>query len=141
MLTRTIHVNAPVGRVFDLIKNPIKRPPMLPREEITSIKLATDGVGTKYTFVARMAGIPFAGVSRFVEFVPNRRIVERSDVGEEGIRIWFVEPDGAGTRLTVEGDYWLPFPLMSNLAEAAIRKTFDHAVTTGLSRLAAMVER
>lgn len=60
------------------------------------------GLGTHYSWAAKIAGVSIERFNVFTEFIPNRRITDRSSSSLEGTWTYSFEPDGSGTKLTVE---------------------------------------
>ena len=58
---------------------------------------------THYTWAAKTAGFPVeGGFDVCTEFVPNQRITDTSSSSLEGTWTYLFEPEGSGTKLTVE---------------------------------------
>ncbi len=136
---QSIHIEAPVGRVFDVFRDPGNWRGFAPAEiEFTEVTLTQEGVGTHYTWTARVAGFAMEGFNVFTEFVPNERITDRSSSSLEGTWTYLFEPDGSGTKLTVEnrvGRVWR-IPPVERLLDRLTGKT--HAPR--LARLKATLE-
>lgn len=104
--TDSIYIDAPVKKVFDYFKDPMNWTDIAPAWlDVTydHVKVAPKGTGTKYRFSARMAAVlKMEGAGEFVEVVPNRRIVDREDIGSGPETITYLfEKVGSGTTLTV----------------------------------------
>lgn len=107
MTTRhSIHIDAPVEKVFDFVKDPVNfhelgqrhTPPL----EIKDVNQTAEGVGSYYGWVARSRGLRLEGFCVYTEFIPNRRITERSSLAADGDWTYLFEPEGSGTKLTTE---------------------------------------
>lgn len=82
--------------------------------------MTREGTGTFYTWTTRVAGVPVQGFDVFTEFVPNRRITDRSSLALEGTWTYTFAPEGAGTRLTLRNrsaGLWR-LPLVERLVDA-----------------------
>lgn len=136
---QSLHVNAPVEKVFGFVKDPSNWRLVAPEGIVfKDVVLTEEGVGTHYSWVARIAGLPVEGFGVFTEFVPNRRIVDRSSRSFEGTWTYSFEPDGPGTRLTVtneSGSLWR-LPLLSALMDRAAARTHAERIT----RIKSLVE-
>jgi hypothetical protein len=109
-MKRSIHIEAPVEKVFDFVKDPRNVPEgvTLPYE-VRDVKLTDEGVGTYYSWVTRIAGLPFEGFDVYTEFIPNQRITDRSSSSLVGDFITSFEAEGSGMKLTMEsrhGSFW-----------------------------------
>jgi uncharacterized protein YndB with AHSA1/START domain len=100
---RSLHIEAPVETVFDLFADPRNFREVAPEGiDYTAVHRTAEGLGTHYTWSAKLAGLTMEGLDVFTEFVPNQRIVDWSSSALEGTWTYTFQPDGSGTRLTVE---------------------------------------
>ena len=102
-MKRSIHIEAPVEKVFDVVKDPRYVPEGVTMAfEVTDVKLTDEGVGTYYRWVTKTPVLRWEGFDVYTEFVPNQRITDRSSSSIVGdISISF-EPEGSGMQLTAE---------------------------------------
>ncbi len=112
---RSVHIEAPVEKVFDFFRDPRNWQGI---EELgvvfKDVRLTDEGVGTSYSWIARVAGLRIEGSNVFTEFLPNKRIVDRSSWSFEGIWTYSFEPEGSGTKMTIENSqvsFWRIPPL------------------------------
>ncbi len=136
---QSFHVDAPVTKVFHFFRDPSQWAALEPEGvQFKDVRLTEEGVGTHYVWTARIAGVPIEGFNVFTEYVPNRRITDRSSSRLEGTWTYSFEPDGSGTRLTVENQVkWLRrLPALEHLLDRVTAKT--HAPR--FARLKAMLE-
>ncbi len=102
-MKRSIHIEAPVEKVFDYIKDPRNTLEGFPEPfEIKDVKLTEEGVGTYYTWASKTPGLRYEGFDVYTEFIPNQRITDRSSSGLGGDFTLSFEPEGSGTKLTME---------------------------------------
>jgi hypothetical protein len=102
-MKRSIHIEAPVEKVFDFFKDPRNVPEGIPEPyEVKDVKLTEEGVGTYYRWVVRIAGLPVEGFDVYTEFIPNQRITDRSSLSMTRDFITSFEPEGSGMLLTIE---------------------------------------
>ena len=127
-MKRSIHIEAPVEKVFDFIKDPRYVPEgMTMHFEVTDVKLTKEGVGSYYRWVSKTPVLRWEGFDVYTEFVPNQRITDRSSssvVGEISISL---KPEGSGTKLTMEGrprSFWR-FPPLRQLTDLFKGMTAD----------------
>ncbi len=116
----SIHIDAPVEKVFAFLSDPanwkdIGRTGVV----ITEVHLNDHGVGTSYSWEARILGLPIRGTNTFTEFAPNERITDESTLALEGTWRYSFEPEGAGMRLTFENlpSSFMRLPLLNKLDE------------------------
>ena len=112
---QSIHIEAPVANVFDFFTDPNNWREVEPEQiAFKDVRLTQEGVGTHYTWAAKIAGFPLEGFDVFTEFVPNQRITDTSSSSLEGTWTYMFEPEGSGTKLTVENrvrSFWRSPPL------------------------------
>jgi hypothetical protein len=135
-MKRSIHIEAPVEKVFDFVKDPRNVPegvtvPM----EVKDVKLTDEGVGSYYSWVIRIAGLPVEGFDVYTEFVPNQRITDRSSFSMTRDFVISFEPEGSGMKLTMEtghGSFWRfpPFRQLVDLGQSMISERFMSALKT-----------
>ena len=124
----SIHVEAPVEKVFGFFRDPGNWGSIQPEGvEFKDVRLTREGLGTHYRWAAKMAGFSLEGFDVFTEFIPNQRITDRSSSSLEGTWTYVFEPDGTGTKLTVENrvrSFWR-IPPLEWLLDWVTAKTHD----------------
>lgn len=102
-MKRSIHIEAPVEKVFDFCKDPRNMLETLTTPfAVKDVKLTKEGVGTYYSWASKTPGLRMEGFDVYAEFVPNERITDRSSSGLPGDWTFSFEPEGSGTKLTAE---------------------------------------
>ncbi len=129
----TIHIDAPIGEVFEFFRDPGNFRRLHPGIEFTDITLTEDGVGTHYSWTSRVAGIKLAGCDVYTEFIPNRRITDRSSSALEGTWRYTFEAAGPGTQLTLSNQVAVVLGLAAAAATAGLDDCQDARPTTGES--------
>lgn len=132
-MKRSIHIEAPVEKVFDFLKDPRNMPEGIPGPEVKDVKMTEEGVGTYYSWVFRIAGLPIEGFDVYTEFIPNQRITDRSSFSMTRDFVISFEPEGSGMKLTVEtdhGSFWRfpPFRQLVDLGQSMISDRFLSAL-------------
>lgn len=118
---KSIHVDAPVEKVFDYVKDPAHFYAAMPAGKhdttvMEDVKVTPDGVGTTYKWTSRYFGIKvISGLMTRQEYVVNERIVDRSSTGP--IWTWTFKPDGAGTTLTLAEEHSTRIPLVDKVLD------------------------
>ncbi len=119
-MKRSIHIEAPVEKVFDVVKDPRYVPEGVAMPfEVTDVKLTSQGVGTYYRWASKTPVLRWEGFNVYTEFVPNQRITDRSSSSVTGDITISFEPEGSGTKLTMEGrprSFWR-FPPLRQLTD------------------------
>lgn len=120
----SVHIEAPVAEVFDFFRNPMNWHTVSRGVVFKDVHVTPDGVGTYYAWVSSVAGLRLRGFDVFTEFVPNERITDWSSSDLEGTWTYSFEPEGDGTRLTMENhvrSLWRIPPLGRLLEHAAAK--------------------
>ncbi|HEX9042775.1 MAG TPA: SRPBCC family protein [Trebonia sp.] len=127
-MKRSIHIEAPVEKVFAFVKDPRNVPEGFTEHmEVRDVKLTDEGTGSYYSWVFHVAGLPVEGFDVYTEFIPNQRITDRSSFPMTRDFITTFEPEGSGMKLTVEtghGSFWR-FPPFRQLADLGQTMMFD----------------
>ncbi len=108
----TVTINAPVEQVFSYLRAP-ENMWHYPDVEIADVKVTPEGVGTTVRNVFALPGLKRLGITgnvinETIEFVPNRRIVQKATplmgrmVKFDGTWTWTFEPEDGGTKLIVD---------------------------------------
>jgi uncharacterized membrane protein len=137
---KSILNNAPVEEVFAFVENPSNMPDVWPSlERVTDVERQPNG-GYCCKYIYRIVGMRFEGYTDLVEHVPNQRIVTHSKIGIEGTLRWTFQPEGNGTRLTIEAEYSVPVPLVGKIAAALLVRQYQQEAETLLANIKAKLE-
>lgn len=112
----SIYIEAPVEDVFGFFRDPGNWAELASEgsPNIYDIHLTEGGVGTSYRWAARLAFLKLDGANRFTTFIPNHLIRDQSSRSFEGTWTYRFEPEGVGTRFTIENEqtsFWRLPPL------------------------------
>jgi hypothetical protein len=123
---QSVHVDAPVDEVFEFVKNPLNWPDIEPLFHLEDVTRTPDGLGTTYRWKTRIAGLPIRGTGKFTEFVPNRRISDRTTPSVGGTWTYLFEPQGSGTKVTVQHEpaWYLRIPVVGGAIDSFL---FGHS--------------
>jgi hypothetical protein len=141
--TLSVHIEAPVESVFDFFRDPGNWRDAGLGVVFRNVHVNGEGVGTFYTWTARVAGVPVEGFNVFTEFLPNRRITDRSSLSFEGTWTYDFAPEGTGTRVTLRnrsGGLWR-LPLLERVMDALAVSGHRPVLATLKARLEADAER
>ena len=84
-VSRNIFINAPVEKAFSYVADPINSPVWVPG--VVAVRgVVGKGAGTSFSWTYKMWGISIDGQSTFMDYVPNEKIVMRSEKGI--ISVW-----------------------------------------------------
>jgi len=119
-MKQSIYIEAPVETVFDHFMDPTKDIDLMPIDtEILEVKRTEEGTGTYTSYRSKVAGVWFEMFDVVTDMVPNRRITSKSSSAAVGTWTYTFEPEGTGTRLTMEHQarsFW-QLPLIRNVTD------------------------
>jgi uncharacterized membrane protein len=120
-INNSININAPVEKVFAYVADPMNIPEwMVGMTEVMDV--TGSGVGLRYHWKYKMAGVPLKGESTRTEHVPNERLVVESKEGIPSTFTFTFAPHEGGTKLDMDVDYTIPIPVLGKLAEKLVLK-------------------
>jgi len=122
-VTKMIHIDAPVEKVFEFMDDPHRLVEVWPSlMEVRNLQAAPGG-GYNYEWSYKMAGVKLDGTSEVVAFQRDKHAEAVTKAGAESHWYWdYAEADGGGTDLTVTVEYTLPVPVVGRLAEPVIAR-------------------
>lgn len=136
---KSVTVDAPIERVFAYLKDPMSNLEWLPgMMEVT--KVSGEGVGARFRWVYKMAGIALEGESTALEYIPNERFVTESKSGIVSTWNWDFAPDDGGTKIDLTVDYVVPIPVLGKLAEAVVVRQNERVLDTALENIRGRME-
>lgn len=119
IVSRSVHINVPVERVFALLCNPALRASLNPGVKPLRVEIENDGVmraGSVCHFRLDVGGRTVDYHTRVLAFQPNRRIVARSDTAVPFEITSETEPEDGGTRLTHTEEFEATDEMLLNAA-------------------------
>ncbi len=130
--TFSVHIEAPVEKVFDFWKDPRNWPRMAAESpvEVIQAHVPPEGVGTFHVATFALPGVRMEYFGVFTEFVPNERIVDKVSLAFEGTWTYTFAAEGSGTRLTMRGEprsFWRLWPF-DRLVDRMERLGFERYV-------------
>lgn len=130
-LKRTVTIEAPLDQVFAFMCDPLNWPQVLPN--LVEIRRISDH---RYEGTYRMAGIPLAHTSQMSDVVANRSFKTTSrGTLSSSLTYIFEGVEHGHTRLTVDGSYDVPLPLLGRIAEAVLARINEREIGTALANL------
>jgi uncharacterized membrane protein len=139
-IEKSIVIDAPVEKVFAFMAEPNNLLEIWPSLlEVRNVEPLPNG-GYCYDWTYKMAGLRFEGRAEWIEFVKDRRVVDRNESGIPSTFVWTYQPEGDGTRVTVNAEYSIPGAALGHLAEPIIHKMNEHEADIILANLKARME-
>jgi len=136
---RSMTVNADVDKAFAYISNPANE-----MEWFASISDIRDikgqGVGQKYGYTFKMAGLPLKGESEVLEYAPNQRYVTESKGGIRSTWTWTFTPEDGGTRVNVVVEYSIPVPVLGKVGEKLALGWIEREADLAAANIKAILE-
>ncbi len=140
--TYSLHIEAPVEKVFSFAVDLAnwggaavgQRGPTV---TITDLKTTMEGTGTYDAWTWQLGPLRMSGFGVHTGVVPNRTFTHRHSLSLLGTATYTVEPEGTGTRLTIEhraGSLW-KLPPLRTLADRAWLRSVAAITAAWKSRL------
>lgn len=135
-----IHIDAPVEKVFSFLTEPQNLPEIWPSMIKTENAKPSPKGGQDFDWEYKMAGIPFRGHSKVIEFVPNEHEVNENVGGIPSRFVWDYRPENGGTHLDLQVEYEVPTRVLGKLAEKIVRKMNENELEVMLANLKVATE-
>lgn len=136
---RSNTINAPVGKVFSYITNPVNELEWLP--SLTDVRDVTgQGVGQRWGWSYKMLGLSFKGKTEVVEYISNERYVYKTSGGIVSTWAYALKPEGAGTRLNLSVEYTIPVPVLGKVAEKLVLRQNEREADFAVANIKARLE-
>ena len=139
-IRKSIAIAAPVERVFEYVADPRHLPAIWPNLIEVSNVTPHAGGGNGFDWVYRMAGVKVRGHSEDVDFVPNARIVSRSQAGIPNTFRWLYDGADGSTTVTLEVDYEAPKSIFGRLLRPMLGRINERDADALLHGLKAALE-
>ena len=139
--TRSTHIDAPVAKVFDYVKDPLNQWDaygLAGKNTIAEEDVAPDaGKGSTWKWQGHLLFVPMHGTMVREAYVPNERIVDHSSTGV--LWTYTFEPDETGTTLTMEVEVSSKVPFLDKV-EDRIAWNGDRDLDTWLGNFKKAIE-
>jgi len=137
---QTVHIDAPVERVFEFLTHPENLPPIWPSMvSVENVVTHPDG-SSSFDWVYKMAGKRFSGHTDPVAVRENELMVTRSESGIPSEWRWSFSRENGGTRLDVSVEYEIPSRVLRALAEPLVVQLNRRDLSTVLENLKSVME-
>lgn len=134
-IAREVRINAPVEKVFDLIRDPRHLRELWPNlMEVNKVRESNLG-GFDYGWVYRMSDLQIEGKTRVMEYLIHRRLVTQTTKGLQGMTTWNLHDDGEEADLTFEMHYEIPPSLLKGHSEQVLIEKGEKDVEAMLENL------
>jgi carbon monoxide dehydrogenase subunit G len=116
--------DAVLGFIAD-VRNRTRYVPSL--KSLTDVQGGPVGAGTSWKWRFAILGMEFDGTARAVKYEPGKLYSFQTEGGLTSTWTYRVEPDGGGTKLTIEVEYDIPSHLVSKLPAPDVLETMKKA--------------
>lgn len=132
----SITVPAPVGQVYQFMDASIRMIELTPgMQKSGGLKGAAGGKESKVEYSYGMAGMPVHGSVEIIETQEDRKVVYKVSGPSPGTFTWTFQPEGEGTKVTLEAEYGTAVPLPNAMVEFFSKAYNETAIKTMLERL------
>lgn len=118
-LTRTMHVDAGPEEVMSVMLDSSVNPPGMTMGPVYE---AQGMDGSVYEWSFKLAGTTQKGIMVITEYVPGKRLSSRNFGALESTSTMTFEPEGGGTRVTVDAESRLTIPLIGRFLDRALKR-------------------
>jgi uncharacterized membrane protein len=139
-VSRNIHIEAPVEKVFAFLEDKTHLPEIWPSMIEVGDEETLESGGKRFHWVYKMAGMKFEGTTEETEFERNKRILGVSKKAIENEMAWTFDSHNGGTEVTFEATYHVPVPLVGKIAEPLLAKMNEGEADLVLANLKARLE-
>lgn len=136
---RSITINAPIEKVFAYIANPANKMEYVP--SITDIRDITgQGVGKRFGWTYKMKGFSLKGEAEVIEYIPNRRYVQKCMGDILSTWAWTFKANAGGTWLNVVIEYTIPVPVLSKVGDRIVQRVSEREADLAIAILKERLE-
>jgi hypothetical protein len=98
------------------------------------------GVGQKWHYTYKMAGVSLKGESDVTEYIANQRYVHKTKGGVLSTWTYTFKPEGAGTQLTLAVEYTIPVPVLGKVGELLTSKRNEREADLAMTNVREKLE-
>ncbi len=119
-ITRTVKLPADPERVIEYISDVQNHPAFVsPLKTVSGLSGNSHQVGAHWDWTFLMAGVEIQGHAETVAFEEGRRFSFRTTSGVESTFSYTAEPDGSGSKFTLEVEYEAPATVLAKVLDKA----------------------
>jgi uncharacterized membrane protein len=137
---KSVTIDAPTEKVFDLIDNPSAIPSYTPNvERVEEVHQSEQRVGDTFRVIYKAVGMTFEEKFTITEHKRPTRLASSFENGMKGTFVYQVEPQGQQTTLTVDVQYELPGGALGKAVDALLlERTNEKTIERQLDNLRQM---
>jgi carbon monoxide dehydrogenase subunit G len=134
-----VRIEAPVEHAWAFLLDPSHLEEWQPRAKYSDVSGPLDQAGTTFVQTSRLMGFEMKGTLKVLEVEPLRLLHIRNDSGPTDMFFRF-EPEGEGTRLTLEGDYDMQGPIPGFIKSIMTKSFIERQTHQMLEDIKALAE-
>jgi carbon monoxide dehydrogenase subunit G len=138
-LSHSIVIDASQDAVFAYVTDPAQMAEWLPNM-VETHGIVGSGEGQQYEWTYKLAGMLFHGESVVVEYMPSDLAVHQTIGSVSSTWHFRVEPEGDGSKFTLEVSYEVPVPILGRIAEHVIKRRDARLVNLALESVKDLLE-
>jgi uncharacterized membrane protein len=137
---KSVIIDAPAERVFDLIDDPSAISSYTPNvERVEDVQQSEQRIGDTFRVIYKAVGVTFEEEFTVTEYERPTRLASRFENGMKGTFAYQVTPQGEQTTLTVDVQYALPGGALGKAADALLlERTNEKTIEKQLENLRQM---
>ncbi|HYZ78515.1 MAG TPA: SRPBCC family protein [Gaiellaceae bacterium] len=118
---KSVTIDAPAERVFDLLDDPSAIPSYTPSvERVEDVRQSEQRIGDTFRVIYKAVGMTFEEKFTVIEHNRPTRLASRFENGMKGTFVYQVTPQGEHTALTVDVQYELPGGALGKAVDALL---------------------
>ncbi len=138
-VTDSISIGVPPPKVLEALLDVANAPAWMPSlEKVWDIE--GEGVGKRYKWIFKMAGLPFTGATE-ITAASEERFTFSTEGGIPSTWDWILSPTREGTHVKLVVDYAIPGGALGGLANRVIEQQNSKEMQEGLVNLKALLEK
>lgn len=136
---RSILVNAPAKKVYTYLSDYKNQPDWIP-SSVEVWNASEPGVGQRFKWKYKMAGVLIEGESVVTELVPNKRIAFQTKGAVASDWLLVLDAKDGGTEVELHIEYTIPVPVLGKVAEKIVLKRNEREADLAMENIKATME-
>jgi uncharacterized membrane protein len=134
---KSVTIDAPAERVFELLDDPSAIPSYTPNvERVEDVRQSEQRVGDTFRVFYKVVGMTFEETFTVTEYTRPSRLASRFENGMKGTFLYQVVPQGEQSTLTVDVQYELPGGALGKAIDALLlERTNESTIEKQLDNL------
>jgi uncharacterized membrane protein len=134
---KSVSIDAPAERVFDLIDDPGAISSYTPNvERVEDVRQSEQRIGDTFRVIYKAVGVTFEERFTITEYERPTRLASRFENGMKGTFVYQVTPEGEQTTLSVDVHYDLPGGALGKAVDALLlERTNEKTIEKQLDNL------